>query len=182
MKKRSRHVLPEPMTGRSMDHHFPERVILHCSFSPDTLPHHPNFDDYGAADIEKIHIKEKGFKEIGYHYVIRRSGEIEKGRDNFTEGNHTFAHNYRSVGICLIGTRFFTSEQLTSLEDLCIELRYEYGLAPEEWYGHCEYDPEHKPNCPGLDIQDLRDRLRGLFGKGNRGSVSNNMKRLGDEG
>lgn len=144
----------------------PERVVLHCADTPDYMPGHKEFDRWGAADIEEWH-KARGFKKIGYHYVIRKTGVIEKGREITEEGAHCRAMggNVNSVGICLIGRKFFLPEQMQSLEDLF----WQFYNKPEhvyiginEWFGHCEFD-ESKPNCPGIDMEGLRERFRGIL-------------------
>lgn len=71
------------------------RIVLHYSATyPD--------QDYGAAEIRKMHL-DRGFRDIGYHYVIRRDGRIEKGRDEHAVGAHVSGHNTGSIGICCIG-------------------------------------------------------------------------------
>jgi N-acetylmuramoyl-L-alanine amidase len=142
-----------------------ERVVLHCSDTPDYVPGHKEFDRWGAADIEDWH-KQRGFKKIGYHFVIRRTGVIEVGRPLTEEGAHCRAMggNVNSVGICLIGRKFFLPEQMHSLEQLFWRFydKPEYtGIDASEWFGHCEFD-ESKPNCPGMDMEGLRERFRGL--------------------
>lgn len=42
------------------------------------------------------------FNEVGYHYVIRRSGAVEKGRQDTVVGGHVAGHNTGSLGICCI--------------------------------------------------------------------------------
>lgn len=76
--------------------HFPIKyIVLHYSATyPD--------QDYGVADIRKMHLA-RGFNDVGYHYVIRRSGAVEKGRADTTVGAHVAGHNTGSLGICCIG-------------------------------------------------------------------------------
>ncbi|AZY93927.1 lysozyme [Paracoccus sp. Arc7-R13] len=76
--------------------HFPIKyIVLHYSATyPD--------QDYGVADIRKMHLA-RGFNDVGYHYVIRRSGAVEKGRVDTTVGAHVAGHNTGSLGICCIG-------------------------------------------------------------------------------
>ena len=76
--------------------HFPIKyIVLHYSATyPD--------QDYGVADIRKMHLA-RGFNDVGYHYVIRRSGAVEKGRTDATVGAHVSGHNTGSLGICCIG-------------------------------------------------------------------------------
>ncbi|MDD7726846.1 MAG: N-acetylmuramoyl-L-alanine amidase, partial [Bacteroidales bacterium] len=72
-------------------------IIIHCS---DT----PAGEDFSAADIDRWH-KERGWSCIGYHYVVRLDGTIEKGRDLSRAGAHCAGHNANSIGVCYIGGR-----------------------------------------------------------------------------
>ncbi len=58
--------------------------------------------DIGAAEIRKWHT-DKGWQDIGYHYVIRRDGTIEEGRPEAKTGAHVQNHNHDSIGICMVG-------------------------------------------------------------------------------
>jgi N-acetylmuramoyl-L-alanine amidase len=70
-------------------------IIVHCSATPEGK-------DYTVADIDKWH-KERGFKCIGYHYVIYRDGTYHRGRQDSEIGAHCTGHNANSIGICYIG-------------------------------------------------------------------------------
>ena len=57
-----------------------------------------------AAQIDTWHRKDRHYKfGIGYHYVIRRNGEIEPGRPEWMVGAHCLSHNAHSIGICYEG-------------------------------------------------------------------------------
>ena len=71
------------------------QIIVHCSATPPSMI-------VGADDIRKWHIT-RGWSDIGYHYVIRRNGVTEAGRDIEKAGAHAKGHNEDSIGICLIG-------------------------------------------------------------------------------
>jgi N-acetyl-anhydromuramyl-L-alanine amidase AmpD len=58
--------------------------------------------DVGVQDIRKWH-RAKGWSDVGYHYVIRRNGTVEKGRGMQAIGSHVRGLNAVSVGICLAG-------------------------------------------------------------------------------
>lgn len=58
--------------------------------------------DVTAAQIRSWH-KAQGWSDIGYHYVIRRSGVIEPGRAENAVGAHVAGHNHNTLGICLVG-------------------------------------------------------------------------------
>ena len=56
-------------------------IIIHCTGNT------PNCT-VNAAAIDKFHRDERGWKSIGYHYVILPDGTIEAGRDLDQEGAH----------------------------------------------------------------------------------------------
>ena len=49
-----------------------DSIVIHCSATPEGM-------DFRAADMDRMH-KERGFSEIGYHYVIDIDGTVEVGR------------------------------------------------------------------------------------------------------
>ena len=122
-------------------------IIIHCSATAEGK-------DFNAADIDRWH-KQRGFKKIGYHYVIKLDGTIEKGRGVEEVGAHCLNHNKNSVGICYIGglasdgktpkdTR--TTEQKKSLWKLIVELLIKYPNATI--HGHREFANKA---CPSFD-------------------------------
>ena len=119
-------------------------IIIHCSaVRPD--------QQSSAAQIDSWH-KDRGFKGIGYHYVIRRDGTIETGRPEWMVGAHCQNHNAHSVGVCYEGgldirgqpadTR--TPEQKAAMRRLLEELHERYPRAVI--VGHHDLNP-HK-DCP----------------------------------
>lgn len=70
-------------------------IVLHYSATyPD--------QDIGVREITAMH-KARGFRTVGYHYVIRRNGEVEKGRGEKEQGAHVSGHNVGTIGICCVG-------------------------------------------------------------------------------
>ena len=92
--------------------------------------------DIGAIEINNIQSK-LGHDGIGYHYVIRRDGRLQRGRPADRVGDHTSVNNHNnfSLGIVLVGginvatgdtdalanrsASSFTREQYTTLERFC---------------------------------------------------------------
>jgi N-acetyl-anhydromuramyl-L-alanine amidase AmpD len=58
--------------------------------------------DLDIRDIDKMH-RARGFNGVGYHYVIKRDGMIERGRKETEVGAHVGGQNTGKIGICLIG-------------------------------------------------------------------------------
>ena len=127
-----------------------KEIIIHCSATPDGR-------DYTVSDIDRWH-RARGFRKIGYHYVIYRDGSIHEGRPIAEAGAHCKGHNAHSIGICYIGgldkdgrtpkdTR--TPEQKASLSALVNQLQATYPDAT--LHGHNEFAPKA---CPSFRVRD----------------------------
>ena len=136
----------------------PNKVILHCAVTPDYKPIGKNYNRFTADDIRYWHIQ-RGFDQIGYHTVVERSGTIEHiCRPHTIRGAHCKSRkgNINSLGVCYIGTKKLTPNQVDALVDLFLLYHDKYGIGPSDWLGHCELDPKHKPDCPGVSMEMLR--------------------------
>ena len=137
-------------------------IILHCSATREG-------QDIKAADIRRWH-KERGFDDIGYHYVIDLDGTIEHGRDESLVGAHCKGYNATSIGICYIGgcdknmkpkdTR--TPEQRRSMLSLVRKLVNKYKIPVTQIWAHHDFN-KHKA-CPSFDISEFRkDYMKYVF-------------------
>ena len=125
-------------------------IIVHCADTPEGR-------DVRADEIRRWHKNERGWSDIGYHYVIDLDGTIEAGRDIETAGAHCTGHNAKSIGICYVGgcdakmqpkdTR--TDEQKASLLLLLKYLRQRYPQA--KIYGHRDFAQKA---CPSFDAKN----------------------------
>ena len=71
-------------------------LVIHCSaVRPDQTS--------SAAQIDTWHRRQGWHLGIGYHYVVRRDGQIEPGRPEWMVGAHCKNHNAHSIGICYEG-------------------------------------------------------------------------------
>ena len=122
-------------------------IIIHCADTPEGR-------DNTVADITAWH-KARGFRTIGYHYVIYRDGSIHTGRPVQEIGAHCVGHNKHSIGICYIGGKSAdgkkhedtrTPEQKKALLSLLRQLKAQYPNATV--YGHRDFSS--KP-CPCFD-------------------------------
>ncbi len=129
-----------------------EMLVVHCAATKPKM-------DVGAGEIRKWH-RDRGWSDIGYHYVIRRNGWIEKGRDDAVPGAHVAGHNKRTIGICLVGgidedghpEPNFTEEQFKELRDLLNELLVKYDLVEDAIVGHRDFPGVGKA-CPSFNVQ-----------------------------
>lgn len=56
-----------------------------------------------VSSLDKEHKRNNGWAGIGYHFYVRKNGDIYRGRPIDKEGAHCKGHNYDSVGICFEG-------------------------------------------------------------------------------
>lgn len=59
--------------------------------------HHAAAESCDAATIHQWHLN-KGWSGIGYHFVVRKNGSIERGRPEDTVGAHALNNNSDSTG------------------------------------------------------------------------------------
>ena len=126
-------------------------IVVHCSATQAKA-------DIGAADIDRWH-RGQGWQCIGYHFVIRRNGTIEEGREEDKIGSHVQNHNATSIGICMVGgvaadgktaENNFTKEQFASLKQLVTRLKTKYPNAVVQ--GHRDFTGVAKA-CPSFDCK-----------------------------
>ena len=122
-------------------------IIVHCSATPEGK-------SFTVADIDRWH-RQRGFAQIGYHYVIYLDGSVHRGRPIGAIGAHCVGHNANSIGVCYIGgcnadgkrpkdTR--TPAQKQSLIALLRQLRAQFPNAAI--HGHRDYAAKA---CPSFD-------------------------------
>lgn len=124
-------------------------IIIHCSATREGK-------DYTVADIDSWH-RARGFRKIGYHFVIYLDGSIHVGRSKNEIGAHCQGQNSISIGICYIGglskdgkpkdTR--TPQQREALRSLIEQLKEEFpGVT---LHGHYEFANKA---CPCFKVPD----------------------------
>lgn len=121
------------------------KIIIHAADTP------PNMD-IGVSEIRDWHVNGNGWRDVGYHYVIRRDGSIEKGRLDDTAGAHVRGQNADSLGICLVGGKGgcnYTASQWKALEGLVQTLLAQHTGATV--YGHNDFDGSKE--CPCFDAK-----------------------------
>ena len=143
-------------------------IAVHCSASPPS-------QDIGCEEIRAGHLA-KGWADIGYHVIIRRSGTVDIGRSMTAVGAHVRGYNSVSLGICLVGgvseygvaENNFTPNQWTTLATVLRFCRLAYPEA--EIKGHRDFSPdvdgsgtierdEWLKECPCFDVEGFVNGL-----------------------
>jgi len=151
------------------------KIVIHCSAS-----------DFGDAKVIDEWHRMRGFKKIGYHFVIlngkRRAhepynanddGKVEYGRDVCEQGAHVAGHNQDSIGICLIGNpdrigkieEWFTPKQIESLILLLNKLMSDFNLSTSNIFGHNDFANKI---CPGFHVKEFLEDYAKRFEKGGK--------------
>jgi hypothetical protein len=145
-----------------------KKIFLHCSASP-----------WGNALVfEKWHLA-RGWSGIGYHFVVLNGrsfedveywpfldGAVQPGRalddDPIFEANEVGAHvagrNLESIGICMVGKKEFTRNQLQATKELILYLVKHFNLRISDVLGHYE-DPNTWKTCPNVPVSAFRDYI-----------------------
>lgn len=137
-------------------------IFVHCTA---TRPS----QDIGVTKVRAWH-KARGWSDIGYHYLIKRDGTVQKGRADKRAGAHTKGYNGTSLGVALVGgisekgrPQFnYSGAQMKSLETLLQDLCFQYGIEIDQIHGHNEVSSKA---CPCFDVgQWLQGRYAAKLG------------------
>ena len=127
-------------------------IVIHCAATKASM-------DIGLTEIRRWHVKDNGWRDVGYHYIIRRNGEVELGRSIRDTGAHAAGYNHKSVSVCMVGgmaednsaENNFTPHQWVALIMEVKKLSETYPDA--KIIGHNEIS---KKECPSFDVQQWK--------------------------
>ena len=133
-----------------------ETIFVHCAATrPEWMAGRSAKEK--AAEIRRWHTQDRGWRDIGYHWIIDRDGSIARGRFEREVGAHAVGHNTGSIGICLVGGHgsdardsfadHFTPEQDAALRALIASIRTRADIRRVR--GHNEVSNKA---CPGFQV------------------------------
>ena len=111
--------------------------------------HHAAAESCDAATIHQWHLN-KGWSGIGYHFVVRNNGSIERGRPEDTVGAHALNNNSDSIGICFEGnfeTETMPETQKAAGKELVAYLKQKYGISTVQ-----KHKDVTSTACPGKNF------------------------------
>lgn len=124
--------------------------------------HHTGDDDVdlSAADIHQIHIG-FGWAGIGYHFVIRKDGTVERGRPEEYQGAHAPGANRFTLGVHVCGCFSYQAPneaQMQALTGLLADKCEQFGVDPLSGItGHRDWLPT---DCPGAMLYQELPNIR----------------------
>jgi len=131
-------------------------TVNHHSATPDGRV----LRDFDA--IKREHLS-RGYRDVGYHWVIERVNDILvaiPGRAEWDVGAHCPKRNYDGIAVCVIGNfeKEFPDEELYQFTaEVCRNIQSRHPII--ETAGHGDYD---NTLCPGknFDLSYLRKLIR----------------------
>jgi len=126
-----------------------DKIIIHCSATKEG-------NNVTASTIDQWH-KDRGWRGIGYHYVVTLDGTIEYGRSIYETGAHVKNYNKGSIGICYIGGLGSSMEAkdtrtIEQKESLLLLLKTLKKMHPKATiHGHNEFSSKA---CPCFDANE----------------------------
>ena len=130
-------------------------IVIHCAATPDGRADTIRDIDAWHRQLgwmrswkHRQHVRPE-LTSIGYHYFIPTDGLPNLGRGSDEIGAHAIGHNATSIGVCLAGTRKFTTDQWLTLKQVVTLLQERFPGARVA--GHRDL-PDVKKECPGFDV------------------------------
>ena len=118
-----------------------------------------------ASQIREYHLN-KGWDEVGYHWLVNRHGFVVRGRDQSTQGAHALGLNAESLGICCIGDYEDSTpsfEMMRALESLLTALCMSLSIPVTNIIAHRDVAPPGRKSstrCPGDKLYQCLGLLR----------------------
>ena len=128
--------------------------------------------------IQRQHMGERSWGDIGYHYLIDPDGRIYEGRRLEYQGAHAGDHlkNQGNIGVCLLGhfeVEHPSPKALGALATLLDNLRSRYRIPAAQVFGHSHFTTTA---CPG---QHLAPWIAHYSSGRAMSSISSSSERLG---
>ena len=110
--------------------------------------HHAEAEHCTVEEVHRWHLQ-NGWSGIGYHFFVRKNGEIYRGRPLGKIGAHAHGYNNCSVGVCFEGAyhtadKVMPEKQMEAGRELLEYLREQYPQA--KTVGHRDL---MATSCPG---------------------------------
>lgn len=129
-----------------------QTVVIHHSSLYETD------DETTIREIQNLHLDERGWADIAYHFGVGLTGTVYEGRKMSARGTHTELHNTGSLGICLFGNFEEISPtqiQLDTTQALVNWLTVRLSLT--HLAGHREFNDITV--CPGANLYPVLDKM-----------------------
>ncbi len=137
-------------------------TVHHDGLPPVTLRGRQDVAD--RIDLIRRSHQQRGWGDIGYHFVVDPEGRLWEGRPLAYQGAHVGATNEGNLGVLCLGNfeiQHPTGAQLSALDGFLIQQMRGYGVTARALHTHRELAPTA---CPGRNLQAHMDSVRSSGG------------------
>ncbi|NUQ76060.1 MAG: N-acetylmuramoyl-L-alanine amidase [Polyangiaceae bacterium] len=136
------------------------------------IHHSGNGGETDPVAIETKHMDERGWDDVGYHYLVRPDGSIYEGRHLAYKGTHVLGANSNKIGILMMGdfeSQWYDDDDdvsaahMSAAQALVITLKAEFATITKLG-GHRDYKTDTE--CPGGDLYSQLPAMRAATGLG----------------
>jgi hypothetical protein len=130
-----------------------------------------------VKDIQTYHMDNRGWSDIGYHFLVAVNGTIYEGRELQYQGAHVYGHNAGSIGLNFLGcfdsvechwpqypaVASVTDAMIRSMGQLVGVLcaHYDIEVNDQNIKGHRQFSGA-KTACPGDRILERLPEIRAI--------------------
>lgn len=103
--------------------------------------------------IRRVHTRDRGWGDIGYHYIIDRGGRVWEGRSLAYQGAHVRENNEHNLGVLMLGNfdkQSPSDAQMTTLHRTLATLTGSHRVGRHRVFTHQELV---QTACPGRSLQ-----------------------------
>lgn len=129
------------------------KIYAHCMLTRTN-------QSFGVKDCYNWHVNERGWSDVGYHYVIRLNGDLEEGRSLHRKGAHASKKgNYGSIGVCFEGGLNPDGSKWDRPTDAQIHTWFELFWSIKDVYHHVTVHGHYEVStktCPNFDVKILK--------------------------
>lgn len=125
------------------------------------IVHHSGAEEKDTEQIRRYHMQSRGWRDIGYNYIVERNGRVVTGRSLDIAGAHCKDKqmNTRGIGVCMIGNMQNhppLPAQYEALINQLAALAKRYDIPVKNILGHKEVPSP--TDCPGryVDMAKVR--------------------------
>ncbi len=136
------------------------RLTIHHEGFPEPVLFHDYRTTAERLELIRRSHRNRGWADIGYHFVVDRAGRVWEGRPLQYQGAHVSNNNSNNLGIMVLGNfdrQTPSGAQLDALQIAVRSLRRQYRISTRHIYTHQEFNPT---SCPGRELQPRVSSMR----------------------
>ncbi|MEX2672807.1 MAG: peptidoglycan recognition family protein [Phycisphaeraceae bacterium] len=137
-----------------------QRITLHHDGFPEPFTRTGKADSAARLELIRTSHTNRGWADIGYHYVVDRGGRVWEARPLSYQGAHVRDHNENNIGILMVGNfdlQLPSDPQLASMQQIVQILSRRHNVAASRIHTHRELGPT---SCPGKNLHPRITAMR----------------------